>query len=63
MKTKIPLILIAIVLVLVGLGFVFPAVAQWRNTGGMTALSVWLFLLGLAMCGVSGATMVRTFRG
>ena len=30
--------------VLIGLGFVFPAVAQWRTTGAMTGLSVALLL-------------------
>ena len=44
--------------VLIGLGFVFPAVAQWRTTGAMTGLSVALLLLGLALTlGGGGAAL------
>ena len=42
-------IILGIIAVLVGMGFVMPAVAQWRHEGAMTALSVALFLLGTVM--------------
>ena len=48
--------------VLVGLAFVFPAVAQWRNTGAMTGLSVALLLLGIALTIGGGGTAFCGFR-
>lgn len=35
--------------VLIGLGFVFPAVAQWRAFGALPGMSVALLLLGIAL--------------
>ena len=57
-----------VVLVMVGLAFVFPAVAQLRDTGVMTGLSVGLFLLGLVLTlggavGVVYASMRRNIKG
>jgi len=42
-------LLAGILLVLVGLGFVFPAVAQLRDTGVLPAVGVALLLLGLVL--------------
>lgn len=42
-------ILAGIVAVLVGLGFVMPAIAQWRELGFMPGSSVVLLLLGFAL--------------
>jgi len=42
-------IIFGIIAVLVGMGFVMPAVAQWRNEGAMTGSSVALCLLGSVM--------------
>lgn len=42
-------ILAGVVGVLVGLGFVMPAIAQWRQLGTMPGSSVALLLLGLAL--------------
>ena len=35
--------------VLIGLGFVFPAVALWRTSGALPGMSVALLLLGIAL--------------
>ena len=48
MKTTLKIIF-GIIAVLVGMGFVMPAVAQWRNEGAMTGSSVALCLLGNVM--------------
>jgi hypothetical protein len=48
MKPPIKIIL-GIIAVLVGMGFVMPAVAQWRHEGAMTHSSVVLCLLGAVM--------------
>ena len=42
-------IILGIIAVLVGMGFVIPAVAQWRHEGAMTASSVALCLLGAVL--------------
>ena len=56
MKRTIKIIL-GIITVLVGMGFVMPALAQWRHEGAMTGSSVALCLLGavltLAGCGAA----------
>ena len=51
--------------VLVGMGFVMPAVAQWRQEGGMTNSSVALLLLGavLTLGGVVAAIRAVARRG
>jgi len=56
MKQTIKIIL-GIIAVLVGMGFVMPAVAQWRHEGAMTASSLVLCLLGavLTLAGCSAA--------
>ena len=46
---RIFMILFGILGVLVGLGFVFPAIAQWRTTGGLAAFEIPLLLLGVAL--------------
>ncbi|MSU56807.1 MAG: hypothetical protein EXS35_01245 [Pedosphaera sp.] len=50
-------IILSIAGVLVGMGSVMPAVAQWRQEGGMTTSSVALLLLGavLTLGGVGAA--------
>jgi hypothetical protein len=55
-------ILLGLAGVLVGLGFVMPAVAQWRDLGTMPGSSVALLVLGLALAGAglfSGVTGLR----
>jgi hypothetical protein len=46
-----------VLIVLVGLAFVFPAVAQLRDTGALPALSVAMLFLGvtLTLAGVGAA--------
>ena len=50
-------IILGIIAVLVGMGFVMPALAQWRHEGAMTGSSVALCLLGavLTLAGVGAA--------
>lgn len=48
--------------VLVGLGFVMPAVAQWRTQGSMPAVSVALLLLGVALSLGGGGAIVAGAR-
>ena len=50
-------IILGVIAVLVGMGFVMPAVAQWRHEGAMTSSSVALCLLGavLTLAGVGAA--------
>jgi hypothetical protein len=52
-------IILGIAGVLVGMGFVMPAVAQWRHEGGMTSSSIALCLLGAVMtlAGIAAAAM------
>ena len=52
-------IIIGIIAILVGMGFVMPAVAQWRHEGAMTGLSVALLLLGLALTLGGGGTAIQ----
>jgi hypothetical protein len=42
-------IIIGTIAVLVGMGFVMPALAQWRHEGVMTGMSVVLLLLGIVL--------------
>jgi hypothetical protein len=42
-------IIFGAVTIFVGMGFVMPAIAQWRHEGAMTNLSVALLLLGTVM--------------
>jgi hypothetical protein len=46
---RIFMIVFGILGVLVGLGFVFPAIAQLRQTGSMAGFEVALLLLGIAL--------------
>jgi len=51
-------IILGIIAVLVGMGFVMPALAQWRHEGAMTSLSVALLLLGTVLTlAVGGAAI------
>ena len=43
------IIVAGIIAVLVGMGFVMPAIAQWRHEGAMTTSSVLLGLLGFVL--------------
>jgi hypothetical protein len=52
-------ITIGIVAVLVGMGFVMPAVAQWKHEGSMTSLSVALLLLGAVMTLAGGGAAIH----
>lgn len=57
-------IILGIIAVLVGMGFVMPAIAQWRNEGAMTGASVMLCLLGivLTLSGIGAAVHAVTRR-
>ena len=56
---------LGIIGVLVGMGFVMPAVAQWRHQGSMTNESVALCLLGsvMTLAGIAAAIHGVTKRG
>ena len=62
---RILIITIGIIGVLVGMGFVMPAVAQWRQEGSLTALSVALVAawhradLGWRRCSFSRSEAAR----
>lgn len=51
-----------VLFVLVGLGFVFPAIAQLRDTGALPAFSVALLLLGLTLTLSGGGAVVYSAR-
>ncbi len=55
MKRTIKIIL-GIVAVFIGMGFIMPAVAQWKHEGAMTSLSIALLLLGSVMTLAGGGT-------
>jgi len=61
MKTPIKIIL-GIVAVLVGMGFVMPAMAQWKHEGAMTGLSVVLCLLGIVLTFVGLGAAIQAVR-
>jgi len=42
-------ILLGLIGILVGLGFVMPAIAQWRDLGTMPGSSVALLILGIVL--------------
>ena len=52
-------IIIGIIAVLVGMGFVMPAFAQWRHEGAMTGMSVALLFLGIVLTLGGGSTAIR----
>jgi len=52
-------ITIGIVAILVGMGFVLPAVAQWRHEGSMTGTSIALLLLGAVMTLAGGSAAIH----
>jgi len=59
------LIVIGLIGVLVGLGFVFPAIAHWRESGSIAIGSIMLLLLGLGLTAgglLSGLTGVRRLK-
>lgn len=55
-------ILLGLVGVLVGLGFIMPAVAQWRDLGTMPGASVALLILGLALTAAGFFSGVKGLR-
>jgi hypothetical protein len=57
--------MLGIVAVLIGMGFVMPAVAQWQHEGAMTNSSIVLCLLGAVMTlvGTAAAFQVIAKRG
>ena len=58
------IITLGVVGVLVGMAFVMPAVALWRNTGAMAGADVGLLALGLVLTlgGLGTATLAATRR-
>ena len=52
-------IILGIIAVLVGMGFVMPALAQWRHEGAMTSLSVALLLLGTVLTLAGGGAAIH----
>jgi hypothetical protein len=53
-----PLVLLGgVFVVLIGLGFIMPAIAQMRETGALPTLGVVLLLLGVALTVAGGWTM------
>ena len=52
-------IILGIIAILVGMGFVMPALAQWRHEGAMTNLSVALLLLGAVMTLAGGGGAIQ----
>ena len=52
-------IILGIVTVLIGMGFVMPAVAQWKHEGAMTGMSVVLCLLGLVLTLAGAGTTIH----
>ena len=54
--------LAGVVAVLVGLGFVMPAVALWRQEGALAGVNVALLLLGVVLALGGGALAATAFR-
>ena len=52
-------IILGIIAILVGLGFVMPTVAQWLHEGSMTGASVALLLLGSVMTLAGGGAAIQ----
>ena len=52
-------IIIGTIAVLVGMGFVMPALAQWRHEGAMTGMSVALLFLGIVLTLGGGGAAIR----
>ncbi len=48
--------------VLIGLGFIFPAIALWRTSGALPGMSVALLLLGIALTVGGGGAAFHGFR-
>ncbi len=57
-------IILGIIAVLIGMGFVMPAVAQWQHEGAMTNSSIVLCVLGavLTLSGIGAAILGVTRR-
>jgi len=53
------IIIAGVLLVLVGLGFVFPAIALLRTTGSLPAWEIALLLLGIALTLSGGGALFR----
>ena len=51
--------IIGTIAVLVGMGFVMPALAQWRHEGAMTGMSVALLFLGIVLTLGGGSAAIR----
>lgn len=58
-------VILGILAVLIGMGFVMPAIAQWKHEGAMTGMSVLLCLLGgvMTLTGIGAAIQGITRRG
>ncbi len=54
-------IILGIVAIFVGLGFVMPALAQWRHEGSMTGSSIALLILGAVMMLAGGGAAIHGF--
>jgi hypothetical protein len=55
-------IIIGVIAVLVGLGFIMPAIAQWRTLGSLPGLSVALLMLGVLLTVGGGSAAVCGIR-
>ncbi|MBI3849416.1 MAG: hypothetical protein HY298_03855 [Verrucomicrobia bacterium] len=52
-------IIIGVIAILVGMGFVMPALAQWRHQGSMTNESIALLLLGACLTLAGGGAAIH----
>jgi len=52
----------ALAIVLVGLGFIMPAIAEWRLQGNLPGISSLLLLLGLSLVGGGVTLGIRLLR-
>jgi hypothetical protein len=55
-------IIIGVIAVLVGLGFIMPAIAQWRTLGSLPGLSVALLMLRVLLTVGGGSAAVCGIR-
>ena len=59
---RIVTIIVGIIAVLVGLGFIMPAIAQWRTLGSLPGVSVALLMLGVLLTVGGGSAAVCGIR-
>ena len=59
---RIVTIIVGIIAVLVGLGFIMPAIAQWRTLGSLPGVSVALLMLGILLTVGGGSAAVCGIR-